>query len=515
MSVSVLDCTLRDGGYVNDFHFGSYNIAAIKNGLSAANIEFIECGFLKTGMDNPEKSLYGSIEAIILPDDHYKRLFVAMIAYGDISADEISLKQPDSIDGIRLTFHNSEWEDTKRLAQNLMEKGYKVFIQPVGTLSYTDEEMLNLITEVNALKPFAFYLVDTLGSMYKNDLLRLFFLVEHNLAKGIALGFHSHNNMQLSFSNAMSLLELHTSRHLIIDSSVFGMGRGAGNLNTELITHFINANIENRYNITPLLDLMDEILLPIYKYTPWGFSEPYYMAAIRGVHPSYASYLIDKQSMSMSKISKLLDKLPSKNKHLFIKSQIESIYLSDMRNTVDDTEAITQLKLRINGREILIIVPGGSIKTYDKQIEQYILAHRPFVISVNFETEQFKSDMVFVGNQRRYEQLTCKEDTNNIVVSSNIDAQNAITINYDSLRTEGDDSSGLMVLQLALRLGITSVVLAGYDGFSSGTNYYGKSYDNYLSGEAVKNLNENMESKLRKFASQIQLKFITPTVYRI
>ena len=193
-------------------------------------------------------------------------MFVATIAYGEISAEEIVPHQLGYIDGIRLTFHNSECEDTKRLAKDLMGKGYKVFIQPVGSTSYQDDELLALINDVNILNPYAFYIVDTLGSMYKNDLLRKFFLVEYNLNKDICFGFHSHNNLQLSFANAMTLLELHTDRHIIIDSSIFGMGRGAGNLNTELITHYINSNIENRYDLVAILELIDDVILPIYKF---------------------------------------------------------------------------------------------------------------------------------------------------------------------------------------------------------------------------------------------------------
>ncbi|MDR1001415.1 MAG: aldolase catalytic domain-containing protein [Clostridiales bacterium] len=513
MRINVLDCTLRDGGYVNDFNFGASTIEKIKSGFCDANIDIIECGFLQSGKNDPERSLYGAAEQIKLPPNRDAQMFVAMIAFGDISASEIAKRQSDYIDGIRLTFHNSEWEETKALAQNLMDKGYKVFIQPVGTLSYTDEELLALIKQVNELKPFAFYLVDTLGSMYKNDLMRLFFLVEHNLADGIALGFHSHNNMQLSFSNAMSLLELHTQRYLIIDSSIFGMGRGAGNLNTELITHYINSNIENRYNITPLLDLMDEIILPIYKYTPWGFSEPYYMAAIRGVHPNYASYLIDKQSMSMAKISRLLDVLPQNNRHLFKKSLIEEVYFADMRHTTNDAVALKNLREIIGVRAVLVAVPGSSVKTHADSIGKYIAATNSFVISVNFVPEQFTPDLVFIGNQRRYGQLRRNEIP--VIVSSNIDAQNAFVIDYDSLRSGSSDSSGLMALRLLIQLDIKSAALAGYDGFSAGTNYYGKTYDNYLSGEAIENLNENMETQLRKIHKRMKLNFVTPTAYRI
>ena len=247
--ISLLDCTLRDGGYINDFAFGKQTIASVVSGLADAGIEIVECGFLKSGADDADKSLFGSVEAIVpyLPEKRNGRtMFVAMIAYGDISAEEIS-DCGGAVEGIRLTFHEKELDEALAFAASLKGEGYKVFFQPVGTTTYTDGALLRLIEKVNELRPFAFYLVDTLGAMYKNDLLRMFYLVDNNLRADVRIGFHSHNNLQLSFSNAQELILMHSKREIIIDTSVYGMGRGAGNLCTELLTQYINENIESKY----------------------------------------------------------------------------------------------------------------------------------------------------------------------------------------------------------------------------------------------------------------------------
>jgi 4-hydroxy 2-oxovalerate aldolase len=514
MKISILDCTLRDGGYINDFHFGVKRINQLKEKLCEANIEIIECGFLQSGKNDFEHSLYGGVEQIMLPNEHNKRMFVAMIAYGEIMEEEIVPHKPDYIDGIRLTFHNSEWEDTKCLALKLMDKGYKVFIQPVGTISYTDEQLLSLINDVNQLNPFAFYLVDTLGSMYKNDLLRLFFLVDHNLAKDICLGFHSHNNMQLSFANAMTLLELHTERHIIIDSSVFGMGRGAGNLNTELITHFVNNNIEKRYNLIPLLELIDDVLLPIHKYNYWGFSEPYYLSAIMGVHPNYAAYLINKQSVGMTKIAEILNKLSDTDKHLFKKNVIEELYHKEMSHTVDDSTAIKELTVKINGRAALVIAPGSSVRKYSEKINERIRKTCPFVVSINFVPDSIVPDLVFVSNSKRFEQLQPSEfiiaTTSNVIVN---DKKNIFTINYDALLSGNSDISGIMALRFLSKLGVKQVMLAGYDGFTGGDDHYNESLDNYLPEETVSTLNSSMSEQLSEIKNTMSLEFVTPSIY--
>ena len=514
MKINILDCTLRDGGYINNFRFGTNRIQTITEKLCAANIEIIECGFLQSGQTDVERTLYSGVEWIPLPKERGDHTFVAMIAFGEINAYEIAPHQPDYIDGIRLTFHNDEWDETRLLAMNIMEKGYKVFIQPVGTASYTDEELLYLVKQVNELNPYAFYIVDTLGSMYKNDLLRMFFLVEHNLAKGISLGFHSHNNMQLSFANSMTLLELHTERHIIIDSSVFGIGRGAGNLNTELITHYINNNIDERYDLIPLLELIDDIILPIYKYTPWGFSEPYYLSAITGVHPNYASYLIDKQSVGMTKISELLKMLPEENKHLFNRKNVESIYLADMSNKTEDAEAIEELSNAISDKKVLVLAPGSSVRSHSTFINEKIEELKLFVISINFAPEEIKPDLVFVSNRKRFGQLNLSDIP--IAVTSNISVNHTATtyiIEYDSLLQENSDSSGIMVLRFLKRLGVSHALLAGYDGFTGGADHYSDRLDSFLSAEAVVSLNRSMNDQLRRVSDTISLEFITPTAY--
>ena len=311
--ISLLDCTLRDGGYINDFAFGKQTIASVVSGLADAGIEIVECGFLKSGADDADKSLFGSVEAIVpyLPEKRNGRtMFVAMIAYGDISAEEIS-DCGGAVEGIRLTFHEKELDEALAFAACLKGKGYKVFFQPVGTTTYTDGALLRLIEKVNALRPFAFYLVDTLGAMYKNDLLRMFYLVDNNLRADVRIGFHSHNNLQLSFSNAQELILMHSKREIIIDTSVYGMGRGAGNLCTELLTQYINENIESKYDLLPVLECIDEYIMPIFLRHPWGYSVPYYLAAVNGCHPNYATYLVNRQTLRVRDINSVIKSIPS------------------------------------------------------------------------------------------------------------------------------------------------------------------------------------------------------------
>ena len=404
--ISILDCTLRDGGYINDFAFGRQCMTAIIKNLQASGVEIIECGFLQSGQTDPDKSLFNSVEAIklYLPDNrNEKTMFVAMIAYGDISIDEISDCDGTSVTGIRLTFHEKEVDAAFAFAKQLKEKRYKVFFQPVGTTTYTDRALLDLIEKVNELRPFAFYLVDTLGTMYKNDLLRMYYLVDHNLSEGIRVGFHSHNNLQLSFSNAQELILMHPKREIIIDTSVFGMGRGAGNLCTELLTQYINENIVKRYDLLPILECMDEYIMPIYLQHTWGYSVPYYLAAVNGCHPNYASYLVDRQTLNVRDINNIIKSIPADKKSLFDKELVKSLYLGYLEQNIDDSAAIRELGELCRGRKVLILAPGRSLVTYQETVEQYIRENDPVVFSVNhIPMPCYRYDRVFVSNLKRF-----------------------------------------------------------------------------------------------------------------
>ena len=364
LNCDILDCTLRDGGYINNFKFGKSIISDIISKLSDANTDIIECGFLQSGEFDRDKTLFGSVEAIrdfILPKSD-NSLYVAMIAYGNISIDEISRCDGSSIDGIRLTFHQNQISQAFEFGKKLLNKKYKVFMQPVGTTSYTEAELIDLIDKVNELNPFAFYMVDTLGTMFNTDLRKMFTTVDRNLNKGIKIGFHSHNNLQLSFSNAIDLLSVNTEREVIIDSSVFGMGRGAGNLCTELIMEYVNKCIKNKYDIVPVLEIYDEHINKILLKYKWGYSLPYFLASSNACHPNYATHLINKQTMSIKQISRLLSSIDEDKRDIFNKSYIEELYIAFQKHIVNDSVDSAEIKSNIADKNIIVLAPGKSVK---------------------------------------------------------------------------------------------------------------------------------------------------------
>lgn len=526
--ISILDCTLRDGGYLNNFDFGEKVIKNIIKNLSEANIDIIECGFLKSGILDKNKSLFNNIESIkrVIGKKKSELLYVAMIQYGAISIDEIEEYNGDSVDGIRLTFHEHEIEEAFILGEQLINKRYKVFMQPVGTMTYTDEALLKLIRGINRLNPYAFYIVDTLGTMYKNDLLRMYYLIDYNLNKNIIIGFHSHNNLQLSFANAQELMQLNTPRKLIIDSSVFGMGRGAGNLNTELLTHYINTNINNQYDNIKILEIIDEYIKPLSISYRWGYDAAYYIASITHCHPNYATFLINKQTMHVQDIYAILSKLDKVKRALYDKKYINEEYMKYMNHHIDDHEILVSIRREINNRKILLLAPGKSLGNNIEEIKSLIVKHNYYVISINFIPKSININMAFFSNMKRYDSI--RHEINNvekdfrIVVTSNVETDSRMDVcivDYLGLINEEQDISdnaGMMCINLLSRIEIENVELAGFDGFSDNLkeNYYEPAYYLDVSAEHLQKMNKAISDKIDKLSGKMKINFLMDSIYK-
>lgn len=528
MSIQVLDCTLRDGGYINDWRFGRRTIASILDKLENAKIDIIECGFLTGMVEEKECSLFNStadIEAV-LPKQQRNSMYVAMIAIGEkeLHPSKLAPYDGNSIDGIRLTFHKKEIETAIDWAKIIMEKGYRVFMQPVGTVFYSDIELLQLVEKMNQLKPYAFYIVDTLGSMYRNEVSHRFYLIDENMDPEIHLGFHGHNNMQLAFSNAQVLGKIQTKRTLILDSSVYGMGRGAGNLPTELITQYINKNISSRYDVTMVMDIYDEYIANIRKKYEWGYTMPYHIAANHVCHPNYAAYLINKQTLTMKDIEKIIQSIPDAYKVLYDRVLIEQLYTQYQSRKIDDSASVQTITGWIRGKKLLLLAPGKSLLSKYEEIMAFIGQEKPFVISVNFLDPKYRMNACFVSNHKRMDvigqELQRFPDIHTILTSNIPDTgrEDCLYVDYDRYTNADEmisDNAGLMLLKLLAYCGATEIYLAGFDGFhhKHNGNYYRRELNLKVNEEEILEKQIRIRKQLAELFKAIHIHFLTPSVY--
>lgn len=528
----ILDCTLRDGGRIIDCKFQDHVISEISHMLCKSKIDIIELGFIRNKIEyKGDSTFFTSIEQMIpfVDRTNVNTQYVAFVDFGMFDVDSISDRRADSIDGIRFGFTKKDLEHKRdeiiRQIKELKEKGYDIYFQDVNTLGYNDAEILELVSLANQLKPVSFGIVDTYGAMDSEDLNRVFGLINHNLNHEIAIDFHSHNNMQLSFALSMEMIRLcRDTRDLIIDATLNGMGKCAGNLNTELIISYMNRKLNYNYGMDLVLDIIDEYLYDIKEKNYWGYSIPSFMAGIYKAHPNNVIYLTEKFRIRTKDIQHIIARIDEETRQTYDYDNIQRIYVEYSSNKVDDRETLVNLKNEIAERNILILVPGRSLYEKRNEIDNFIKEKNPVIISVNMESDLFASDYSFYGNVRRYDKEISKNDNHNRIITSNIQSacEKDKVVNYfDLIESSGKyfDNTTIMLLNLLRKMEFEQLYIAGFDGFSaSGNDYVDDTFYETRFHSEYENINKEMEKMLRKFAERIagrmKVSFITPSIYK-
>lgn len=470
--VQILDCTLRDGGYCNEWKFGRNNIPKVLMGLEEAGIDIIECGFLKdSSITDDDSTQYSSLQQAekFISTENKNCQYVCMINYGAVDIANIPDYSGGIISGIRVAFHKKDLKPALEFCEQIKKKGYLVYLQPMVVLDYSDEEFLELVRLANLIHPYAFYIVDSFGVMKKKELIHIFYMADKNLKTDIMIGFHSHNNMQLSYSNAQSLLEIQGNRDVIIDCCVFGMGRGAGNLNTELFEQYVNDNYGGHYSVPPILRIYDEILARFYVENSWGYSLANYLSAAHNSHPNYATYLENKNTLTVPNMNHIFSMMDVEKKNQFDKEYIEKLYQEYMARNRAKEEDSELFRKQVHNREVLIVASGTSSREEKDIILEYIKKNNCLVIAINAEYPYYESDYVFVSNIRRYKQMDKKLYPKMIVTSNILCDEAHLRLDYDKYTNnyEGvEDNAALLLIRFLIQEGISQIAIAGIDGYS-------------------------------------------------
>lgn len=517
--IKILDCTLRDGGYINNWEFGKLTKQSIISHLLKAKVDIIECGFVSQKKHSSvSNSLYNFPHDVRVEKKNSQ--YAVMINYGEYNFDELEPKEKNNIDIVRFAFHKKDYIDAVEQGKKIIKLGYKLFMQPMNALAYSEDEYLDLIKRCNQLEITAFYIVDSFGNMKRNDVHRFYNLVNKNLRKDISLGFHSHNNLQLSFSNSQYLIQQNEdTRELIIDSTLLGMGRGAGNLCTELFIQYLNDERNGKYNLLPVLETINSDILPIKQETDWGYSIPYYIASINSCHPNYATFLTFKHSLSVSEINKIIKSIPNDKKQIYDENFICDLYTKYQNKSMTDKSGLNALKQKLENKNVLLLAPGKSIADQSTKIISFLAKHKCVVVSVNAEIDYLEPDFLFVSNKNRFDKI---KKSNKLITTSNIGYSKGISVSYNDLLIESPlltDNAGLMAFKLVSLCLPKTIYLAGYDGYSrkDNENYFEKKYKLINNKEDVDSINNEMAAQISKIisTSNSTVKFLTPSLYKI
>lgn len=525
-SLKVLDVTLRDGGCVNDFNFGQSYMGRILAAQEASGVDIIEMGYI----DEKKGTASGRTQYIneqVIPQCILKHkkpgvTYVAMMDYGKFNVDNFHTRTPEGIDGIRCAFHKKNRLDIVPLGRKLIEKGYKFYIQPMITLRYSDSELLELIELVNSELPDAsgFYIVDSFGEMRPNDMSRMLNLVDHNLIPSMTLGFHSHNNLQLSYSNAMAMLQFPTTRDLQLDCSIMGMGKGAGNLNTELLLEHLNLFYGKQYKIAPLLEVIDKVINQLHDEFYWGYAPEYYLSSAYHCTPSYASHFYNKHMLPIDQVGELLGMIAEEKKISFDREYAEEVYRAyNESKAVDDSAVVADLKAEFAGKKILLVAPGKSVGDAKEKIKG--IAAQDVVVTIGLNsTLDMEFDYLLTTRADIYNQAVA--DGKSIIVPSSVSKGgrgNVKILNYANwieVDERTHDSSAVIAMKLLQACDVKEILLAGFDGFSVNINenYYDPNMRHPVNAEQAERRNAYYKGLIgRVRESGVKVDFITPSLY--
>lgn len=531
MKLQLLDCTLRDGGYNNDWEFGHDTLISVFERVVSAELDFIELGFLdqrrpfdinRSIMPDTEsmRKIYGKL-------DRKNTKLVGMIDFGTCDLSHIQPCKDSYLDGIRVIFKKHLREPAMAFCKQLKDMGYIVFSQLVSITSYTDEELMDLIRLVNEVKPYAVSMVDTYGLLHKNNLFHYYELLDKYVDPNVAVGYHSHNNFQLAYANSIELINHHKDkeRTLLCDGSLFGMGKGAGNAPIELLCMYMNDNYGTHYHLSQLMEAIDTNILDLYNKYHWGYGMKPFIAASNDCHPNYVSYLLDKHTLSVKSINEILKGLQGDKKLLYDKDYIEQLYVDYQKHECEDEGEYARLKELLQGKDILILGPGKTMNLEKEKIKDFIVKNRPYVISINYLPDDLPADCLFITNSKRYNQqmtaISEKEGTVKLIATSNLTRTHSkfdYTLDYESLIDRDAvvmDNSFIMLLKVLSKSAVNHVYLAGFDGYTSDADNY---YSSKMEYEFVKKLgydiNAYVDKALPELRKQLDITFITPTVYK-
>lgn len=336
-AVSVLDCTLRDGGMMlngsfrdkdSQAGFSEYVKHSIVKNIIDSGIEVIELGTVEKGVQQLNNfCYYENIEQVseyIISENQSDTLYSVFFRGPDIPIEEIPDQNSNTIDIIRLSLRYSELSKSLNYCYELCKKGYLVSVQPIVTCRYDRKEIEYVLDAANDMQCYAVYIVDSYGSMFPSDISDYLSVFNDKLCKNIRIGFHGHDNMCMTLSNSIEMINKRNERSVILDSCLMGMGQGAGNLKTELIVAFLNRTMNSEYDINQIFHACEHID-SLHAEHSWGYSPSMMISALYETAYNYGIGMRDKYHYSLDLINNALSGISSDIKYRYTDDDLKKL----------------------------------------------------------------------------------------------------------------------------------------------------------------------------------------------
>ncbi|MDD5096983.1 MAG: aldolase catalytic domain-containing protein [Candidatus Omnitrophica bacterium] len=286
--IKVLDCTIRDGGLMNNHDFDLRFVREVYKALSEAGIDYMEIGYKNSKrLFNPKE--FGKwkfcddedIKKVIDGIKSHTKISV-MVDVDRVDVDQVLPKKDSPVDMIRVATYVKDVDKAIYLANHFADKGYETAVNIMAISRALDNELNECLQQLEKeCKAKIINIVDSFGSLYQET---TEFLVKKakSILKTKEIGMHAHNNQQLAFANTIEAI-IHDANY--VDGSIFGLGRAAGNCPTELLLGFLK---NPKYDIRPILDVISKEFIPLQKKIEWGYFIPYAITGILDEHPRTA-----------------------------------------------------------------------------------------------------------------------------------------------------------------------------------------------------------------------------------
>ena len=418
----ILDCTIRDGGYINNWEFDKKLVREVYRALSKSGVEYVEIGFRGTEKYF-DKNKYGrwrftTEEHIREATDNIVGAKLALMAdYGKVESDDFCEAKESVVNLVRIAVHKDNLKGAIDLLGKIKEKGYEVSLNVMGYANYSENERRYLVDLVKKVVLDYVCIADSYGSMFPDQIRPLFEPVLE--IPDIKVGFHPHNNLQMAFANSLEAIRCGVH---IIDSTIYGMGRAAGNLPTEIIISFLEKHGSGRYNSIPVLNVIDRYFVALQSGNKWGYQLPYMLSGMFQCHPNYAKSLIDYKEFTIEDIWEALNLIKREDTVGFSKSHLDELInrgiigglskVTDKEAWVSSNPRAAYRRLvgdpnvpyinRYDSRDFLIIANGPSIKEYAPKIEKLITKYNPIVLGGNYLGGLFKPHYHCFVNKKRF-----------------------------------------------------------------------------------------------------------------
>lgn len=303
----ILDCTIRDGGLVNNWDFSVQFVQDMYRGLSAAGVEYMEIGYknspklLQSAGAGPWRFIDEKFLKEVIPTKTDTKLS-ALVDIGRVDEKDILPREDSQLDMIRVACYVKDLEKGLALVQKFHDLGYETSLNIMALSHVMENELHEAFQLLNQSPVDVVYIVDSYGSMDFTDIEYLVTKFERQLPEKM-LGMHMHNNMQLAFANTLVGANKGVT---FLDSSVYGMGRAAGNCPTELLVSYLK---NPRYELKPVLEIIQNHMIALREKVEWGYIIPYMVAGVLNEHPRVAMALRDSEDKD--KFAEFYDKLTS------------------------------------------------------------------------------------------------------------------------------------------------------------------------------------------------------------